>query len=238
MSLRAHRRKTNEQGPHEGADFLLHHFRGTVRINEPDALWPSAKLDKIPEPNAIVKGQVTAFITVRGPIPANGGSFRGHIENDGEIGPQTAGGELADRPEKIDVEAIGVALVNDVGQQEAVADNDLSSFEGRLNDFADKLGPAGHEEQSLAVYWDLLPMVEQDAAKDLAERRAAGIDASGDGETALAQPVGEEPTLGRFTSAIQAIQGNEKTAGHGAWVNPQARGLSTTPLGKLTATWS
>ena len=77
------------------------------------------------------------------------------------------------------LKAAGVPLIDHVGQQIAVADDDFARGERRANDFFDELCPGGHVEQHFAPAVDRCAvMVEQDFAQRLAQRRAARIAAS------------------------------------------------------------
>jgi hypothetical protein len=107
-----------------------------------------------------------------------------------------------------------VALVDDVGEQVAVGDDDVAGVESGADHLGDELGAAGHEEQGFARQAHLPAAVEEQVADDIANGGAAGVGTLGDGVTAGAQPLREQPALRRFAGAVEAVQGEEKAALH------------------------
>jgi hypothetical protein len=56
---------------------------------------------------------------------------------------------------------------------------------------------------------------EEQAANGITDGRAAGVGAPGDRVALAAQPIREQPALGRFAGAVEAVQRDKWAGGHG-----------------------
>ena len=174
--------------------------------------------------DAGVKGFALEFHAIEGAIQACGSDVGGEIENDRQIGHQARHGYASHLPERGDVQAAGMALIDDVGQQIAVGDDSFSLGERGADDFLDQLGPGGHVEEHFAAAIDgEVVSIEEEATNSLSEGRTAGIAADDDVESPIAEPLDEEGPLGRFSAAINTIKGEE----HGS--HCRARGTTGEP---------
>ena len=131
------------------------------------------------------------------------------VQQQRQVRLQAAGGETTDLPELFRVQPGSVTLVGHVGQQEAIGEDHLALRQRRLNDRRHQLGPTGHETKSLGDGRHVAAVMEENLTQFLAQRRAARIDASHDFQTTAAQEFGQEPALGRFAGAVDAVQGKE-----------------------------
>ena len=86
--------------------------------------------------------------------------FGRQIEYNRQVRLQSTRGETADLPQPLNIQPAGVTLIYDVGQQEAIRDDDLSCFQGRPDDLGDQLRSAGHEQQRLAHTVDVRTMIQ------------------------------------------------------------------------------
>ena len=83
--------------------------------------------------------RTAAFELVEGPVEAAGRRLQIDIEEDDEIGHAPCGGHAADAADVVGIEAAGMPLVDDVGQQVAVGYDPVAPREGRADDLGDKL---------------------------------------------------------------------------------------------------
>ena len=109
------------------------------------------------------------------------------------------------------VEAAAVALIDDGGIVEAVAEDYFTGGKRGANDFADELGPAGgHEKEfGLAGHAESGGMVFEEVADFLAKRSAAGLAQGDDRMAYFFQPSSETRDLGGFTGTLSAFECDE-----------------------------
>jgi hypothetical protein len=89
----------------------------------------------------------------------------------------------------------------------------VAGFEGGPNHFADQLRAGGHEQQRFALHGHLRQVVvEQDAADAVADDRAAGVLAEGDGQARLAQRRGCAGLDGSLARAVGPVEHEEPAA--------------------------
>ena len=113
-------------------------------------------------------------------------------------------------PERRHVQAAGVALVDDIGQQVAVADDGLARGQRGPDQLLDQLGPGGHVEEHFAAAIDVqVVALEEHLADGLAQGGAARV-AAGDHLVALlSEPLAKQCDLGRFSGAVAAVDGEK-----------------------------
>ncbi len=101
-------------------------------------------------------------------------SFDGEVEPEGEVGGETAGGDLVELLNEIEIQLATVALVGNGGIGVAIAEDDFAAIEGRLNRLADVLGAIGGVEEELGGGGKAIAF-EQKLAEDVAEGSAARL---------------------------------------------------------------
>ena len=152
-----------------------------------------------------------AFHAVLGSLQPLVGGLRGHVEQEDAVGVDAVGGDSADGADGVDVEAPGVPLVDDVGEQVAVGDDDLFCCEARADHFVDKLSAGRHVEEHLRATADrqVVAAVEQNFTDRVADGCAARVAAIDDFVTGGAQRVAKQTHLRRFAYAVDAVEGEE-----------------------------
>ena len=130
-------------------------------------------------------------------VDPRGGHFGGQVQHDGQPGQQAAGGDAADLPQGLDVEPAAIALVNHVGQQVAIGNDDFSRLQRRPNQFGNQLRPGRHVEEHFASPPDgqVVP-VEQQIPNRFAQGRAARVATGNHLVPLLAKPLAKEVDLG------------------------------------------
>ncbi len=99
-----------------------------------------------------------------------------------------------------------MALINDVGRDESIADDDAPTFQIGHNHLGYQFRPAGHEQESFRPRTDVGSRGEEDPAKLVTEWSPARIEAAYCGNSIRIQPVDQEPALRRLAGAIDAIE--------------------------------
>ena len=148
------------------------------------------------------------------PIPRRAdpcpGQRRGDVQQERQVGQEAPRGHPADAPDLVGRQSARVSLVDDVGQQEAVRDDDAAGLQGGTDHLLDQLGTAGHVKQHLGAEGgrDRLP-VEQEVAEPIAERGPPRV-STGDDVDPRAEPGGQGGRLRGLAPAIGAVQGEEQ----------------------------
>ena len=126
-----------------------------------------------------------------------GRGFGRHVEHDCQIGRKSVGGYPAYLPKRFRVEPPGAALVDDIGQQEAVADHRFADGQGRADDLFDQLRTSSHVEEHFATTVDAQIVAhEQQFADRLAQSGAAGVATGERIYTKTAKPPAKQFDLG------------------------------------------
>ena len=144
-----------------------------------------------------------------GTAPPLSGLFWRQIENDRQVRLQTAGGEAANLPQPFDIQSAGMALIDDVGKQKAIGEDDLTGSRAGRMISATSCARLAMNKQRLAHAVDLRPMMQHERRScPPSECRPDRCTSSRHGRAR--QPIGQQPALRRFASAVQTIQGDEK----------------------------
>jgi hypothetical protein len=104
-------------------DGILNGFDRPGRIDDANALGLSLCLGQKTGAHARVISRVAAFDAIGGASPALCRDLRRKIQHKGQVGLQPGVGEIADAPEGLVIEASAIALLDDVGEQESIADH-------------------------------------------------------------------------------------------------------------------
>ncbi len=131
------------------------------------------------------------------------------IKNNGQVRPSSEDGERCEIDDPLDVIS-GSSLIGTGGTDEAIAQYHLVLGEGGLDDLADELGPAGHEEQGFAAHIHFGQIViEQHVPDAVTDFRAAGILASHHAQALRFQVSGQQVALCGLAATIGTIEDNE-----------------------------
>ncbi len=146
--------------------------------------------------NSGVELQPLHFHPIGIAVDPRGSRFGGQVQHDGQVGKEAAGGYAANLPKSLDVEATAIALVNHVGQQVSIGDDDFASLQRRPYEFGSQLRSSCHVEEHFASSPDgqVMPM-EQQIANRLAQRCAARVAAGDHRLPLLAKPLAKEVDL-------------------------------------------
>jgi hypothetical protein len=195
-------------------DRLLHALRRLARINYFDTFGSPFGFGEKASADAVVILQGSAFDAIARTGAPHTGLFERQIENEGQIRFDAAGGQTADLPQLVHVEAARVTLIDDIGEQVTVGNDYVSSVESGPDDLGDELSTAGHKQKRFASRRHIVAMVQNDVPQHATQDVRAGIDAASDGVAAVAQPVRKQAALRRFAAAVETIQREEVVVCH------------------------
>ena len=149
-----------------------------------------------------------AFHPVERPVQTEVGAFNAHIKHEHAIGHQPAGCDLANLPNLLRIQAAGMPLVDDIGQQISIGNDNSARVERRPDDLIDELRTRCHVQQHLAAAIDRRGRIDrkQQLANPFAKRRAARIAADDDIEAMTAQSFFEQAHLRRFADSVDAVE--------------------------------
>ena len=162
-------------------------------------------------------------------VAAAAGISQRQIEPQGQVGLQTAGGDLLELIDQWQRQAAAKTLIGRRGAAEAVAQHPVPGSQSRLNHLLHMLGAIGGIEQQLGGgFGGGAPRrMQQQLAQGLAEGRAPRLARElhlgpGGQQTRTRQPGGQGLQLGRFAAAIDAFEHHKAAArwssfsGHGS----------------------
>ncbi len=153
--------------------------------------------------------------------------LHGDVEEDRQVGPQAAGGEVADGQELLHAEAAPEPLVGEGRVEVAIGEDDQPALEGGTDHGLHELGPGGHEEERVGPLGQVdgrLVAIHEDGPDPLPRRRPARLAyqerlAPGGGHG------GPEPlAVGGLAASVGSLERDEGGAGaapverHGARV--------------------
>jgi hypothetical protein len=96
--------------------------------------------------------------------------FHRHVQHEGHIRLNPAGGHRTDSPQILDIQSACVSLVDHIGQQEPVADHDSPLRQGRSDHLVDQLGSRCHVKEHLRASRKRdLSLVQQDFTQPFAQ---------------------------------------------------------------------
>ena len=112
-----------------------------------------------------------------------------------------------DTPDGLDIQSAGMTLIDDVGEQEAIGNDDFTGVKRGADHFFDQLGPSGHVEEHFAAPIDSqVGSVQQDLAEFISQRRAPRIAAEDDVASLRPEPLDEQRNLRRFARSIHSVK--------------------------------
>ena len=123
--------------------------------------------------------------------------LRGQIQHDSQGRQKFAGGDAANLPQGLDVQPAAVALIDHVGQQVSVGNDDFAGFKRWPDHFCHQLRAGRHVEEHFASPSDgqVVP-VKQQIPNRLAQGRTARIATGNHRVSLVAKPLAEEVDLG------------------------------------------
>ena len=140
-----------------GIDFLFYNRKDVlmdgldvlIRIDDGGATWAARELSKESVADFFEVIDPTFFKAVLAALDSSRSDLWIDIQDDRHIGQAPCGSDFSDLPKRIDIEATGGTLVNDVGKQESIANDRVTCIECRPNIFGDELGSGGHVQEHL-----------------------------------------------------------------------------------------
>src|SRR5581483_10897168 len=173
----------------------------------------------IPLPHALVEVgcEHLEAIPFRGGAPA--GASKGDLDRDVEeeraIGNEARDSERRDIADRLERDAVPVALVRERRVEVAIRDDDRAGVERGPDHVAHELRARGAVEQYLGFRRERrLLRVQQDLADPLARGRAAGLPREDDLASALAEPASKLARLQGFSGALTSLERKEETPLH------------------------
>jgi UDP-glucose 4-epimerase len=163
-----------------------------------------------------------AFDAVTVPADARCRRVGVDLEDERDVGEQSAGRDAVELVDLVQPEAAGDALVSERRVDVPVRDHRFSSLERRTDHAADELGARCGEESRLGP-WAHLDALQQQSAHLLAERRPARLARRDYIEPPRAQCVGQQLRLRRLSGPVQAFEGHE----HGSLTIRRVRAVVT-----------
>jgi hypothetical protein len=147
-----------------------------------------------------------------GALDAGEALIGGHIEQDGEIGPTAADGDLGGGADFVGGQSIATQLISQGAGDESIADDDVALSESRQNCFGHHLGSCGHVEEHFAahVHFDVIG-IEEDYADELTDAGGAGVANEQDFISIGFEGLFEEVGLGAFSAAFAAVEDDKFT---------------------------
>jgi hypothetical protein len=133
-----------------GEDGGVHRVAIPVRVDHSDPLGMAARHLVLPLGDAALELDSLLHEAV-GPPPADpaGGPAGVDPEQEGEVGPDPSGGEIADLLDALGAQAPSDALIGDARVAEPVTDQIATLLAGRADDLRDELSASRAEEQQL-----------------------------------------------------------------------------------------
>jgi hypothetical protein len=101
-------------------------------------------------------------------------------------------------------------LIRESRIPEAVAYHDAALFERGLDDLIDELGARCREQERFGLARHLAERIDQQLAKLLAERRAAGLAGEDERDRGLREIVVQQLDLRRLARPFDALEGDEQ----------------------------
>src|SRR5665213_1596513 len=143
--------------------------------------------------------------------PSGRGHLHREVEQDSEVGLDAAGGPPDQFLELPAVETAPEPLVGEGRGRVAIGDDPAPGLEGGSDHLGYVLGPVGRHQQGLGPWRhrDAVP-AEHQVPQCAPERGGPGLE-GGDGTEAL----GQHPSLGGFTAAVDPLQGDQAAPGGG-----------------------
>ena len=138
------------------------------------------------------------------------------IEPEGEIGPQTSGGDRLQLRDQGQRQPAAIPLISDRGTGEAITEHPVAGGQGGLNRGLHVLGPVGGVEQQLRrrAGGSSFRRMQQQPSQGLTQSRAARLPAHqqsrpGWQQAATGQPGPQSFELGGFATTIDALEHQE-----------------------------
>jgi hypothetical protein len=94
-----------------------------IRIDDGGATWAARELSKESVADFFEVIDPPFFKAVLAALDSGGCDLRIDIQDDRHIGQAPFGSDFSDLPQRIDIEATGGTLVDDVGKQESIAND-------------------------------------------------------------------------------------------------------------------
>jgi len=168
-------------------------------------------------------------------VSAGPGGAGGEIEEQRVVRPPAAGRQPVHLVDDVERHAPAVALIGFRRVGETVAEHVTAGGERRLDHLDQVLTPAGEDEQQLDHAVDRPPpVVEEDGAQGVAERRPSRLVGDQMGDLAPGQPFGGAAQMGRLAAAVEALEGDEQGR-HGEGTLPSRRAGTKTGYDRGTS---
>src|SRR5690606_1183311 len=137
--------------------------------------------------------------------------FRREVEEEGDVGRETAGGDAVAAEELLRRKAATRALVGAGGEPEPVGDHHPPLRQPGAHHLLHEGGTRRQHQEQLAPRRDLhLGLVQDQRADPLPEGRGAGLARDDHEDPPLPEEVGEQTDLGRLARALDALERKEK----------------------------
>ena len=181
-----------------------------IRIDDGGATWAARELSKKSVTDFFEVIDPSFFKAVLAALDSSRSDLWIDIQDDRHIGQAPCGSDFSDLPQRIDIEATGGTLVDDVGKQKSIANDCPTRFECWPDILRDELGSGSHVQEHLGGVGkrDIFAMQE-----DLTNRRAelgrSGISVGLDFVALGSKPLGKEFDLGGLASTVDAVEGDE-----------------------------
>src|SRR5579862_9778071 len=180
---------------------------------------------------ALFAGRILAWI--RGQLIAFAGSVQTHrrigVEKNGQIRLQVSAKNAVQLEDVFAAQLAAIALVGLGGIGEAVAKNNFSAIQGRLDDLRNMLRAGGEHQGHFRQRREAGGFgVEQNLADFFRDRGSAGLARLNDFIARFAQNRRQLPELGALASPVETFEGDE-------FSRPQHRGMIAALVRRCTA---
>ena len=120
-----------------------------IRIDDGRATWAARELSKESVADFFEVFDTPFFESVLAALDSSRSDLWIDIQDDRHIGQAPCGSDFSNLPKRIDIQATGGTLVDDVGKQESIANDRVTCIECRPDIFGDELGSGGHVQEHL-----------------------------------------------------------------------------------------